>query len=196
MLTSLATGIRWSVKKAVKENFTTHPSSNSMYYIMFTVVMAAPTTLKQYIRDQKFLPKTSLFWGYYVCSLASVAITMCGALLNAVTFIGSNYLACFLSGDDSQPPSKKKKAQSSRGSPSRLCQICKAARLNWNAAQKQTGPRKFHILHQLRLQTPQPDALVWAAHDAQQTKVLCLLPAQRSTKSMQVNFCWHWRLCT
>lgn len=59
MLTSLATGIRWSVKKAVKENFTTHPSSNSMYYIMFTVVMAAPTTLKQYIRDQKFLPKTS-----------------------------------------------------------------------------------------------------------------------------------------
>lgn len=109
MLTSLATGIRWSVKKAVKENFTTHPSSNSMYYIMFTVVMAAPATLKQYIRDQKFLPKTSMFWGYYVCSLASVAITMCGALLNAVTFIGSNYLACFLSGDDSRPPSKKKR---------------------------------------------------------------------------------------
>ena len=170
MLTSLATGIRWSVKKAVKENFTTHPSSNSMYYIMFTVVMAAPTTLKQYIRDQKFLPKTSMFWGYYVCSLASVAISMCGALLNAVTFIGSNYLACFLSGDDSRPPSKKKKAQSSRGLPSRLCQIWKrtnkAARLNWNAAQKQTGPRKFHILHQLRLQTPQPDALVWAANQS------------------------------
>lgn len=34
---------------------------------------------------------------------------MCGALLNAVTFIGSNYLACFLSGDDSWPPSKKKR---------------------------------------------------------------------------------------
>ena len=34
---------------------------------------------------------------------------MCGALLNAVTFIGSNYLACFLSGDDSRPPSKKKR---------------------------------------------------------------------------------------
>ena len=96
MLTSLATGIRWSVKKAVKENFTTHPRSNSMYYIMFTVVMAAPTTLKQYIRDQKFLPKTSMFWGYYVCSLASVAITICGALLNAVTFIGSN-LSCLFS---------------------------------------------------------------------------------------------------
>lgn len=170
MLTSLATGIRWSVKRAVKENFTTHPSSNSMYYIMFTVVMAAPATLKQYIRDQKFLPKTSMFWGYYVCSLASVAIMMCGALLNAVTFIGSNYLACFLSGDDSRRPSKKKKAQSSQGLPSRLCQIWKrtnkAARLNWNAAQKQTGPRKFHILHQLRLQTPQPDALVWAANQS------------------------------
>ena len=114
MLTSLAIGIRWSVKKAVKENFTTHPSSNSMYYIMFTVVMAAPTTLKQYIRDQKFLPKTSMFWGYYVCSLASGAITICGALLNAVTFIGSNYLACFLSGDDSRPPSKKKGTKLSR----------------------------------------------------------------------------------
>lgn len=41
--------------------------------------------------------------------MASVAITTCGAVLNAVAFIGSNYLACFLSGDGSRPPSKKKR---------------------------------------------------------------------------------------
>ena len=32
--------------------------------------------------------------------MASVAIMAGGALLNAVAFIGGNYLACFLSGDD------------------------------------------------------------------------------------------------
>lgn len=196
MLTSLATGIRWSVKKAVKENFTTHPSSNSMYYIMFTVVMAAPTTLKQYIRDQKFLPKTSDCFEGIMYVAWQVLQSRCVVLFSMLWLsLAAIILPVFFLVMTHGLP-QKKKAQSSRGSPSRLCQICKAARLNWNAAQKQTGPRKFHILHQLRLQTPQPDALVWAAHDAQQTKVLCLLPAQRSTKSMQVNFCWHWHLCT
>ena len=33
----------------------------------------------------------------------------CGTVINTVSFIGSNYLARYLSGDDPQAPLKKKK---------------------------------------------------------------------------------------
>ena len=40
--------------------------------------------------------------------MASVAIKAGGALLSAVAFIGGNYLACFLSGDDPKTSIKEK----------------------------------------------------------------------------------------
>lgn len=45
------------------------------------------------------------------------------------------------------------------------------------------------------LQALQPDAPRWATHDAQQTKVLWLLPAQRSVKASWVEFCWLRCFC-
>ena len=55
-LTSLAAGIGWIVKKVVKENFTTDPSSNVMNYAKFTIDVADSVALKQYLEDQKVLP--------------------------------------------------------------------------------------------------------------------------------------------
>lgn len=44
-----------------------------------------------------------------MCSMACVAIMACGTVINTVSFIGSNYLARYLSGDDPQAPLKEKK---------------------------------------------------------------------------------------
>jgi len=55
-ITGLAAGIGWVTKKVVKENFTSDPSSNAMNYVKFTVVMAGSIVLKQYLKDQKYLP--------------------------------------------------------------------------------------------------------------------------------------------
>ena len=45
-----------AAKKAVKENFTSDPSSSAMNYVKFTAVMAGSIALKQYLEDQKILP--------------------------------------------------------------------------------------------------------------------------------------------
>ena len=63
-------------KKAVKENFTSDPSSNAMNYVKF--VMAAAIALTQYLEDQKILPNEGI-----VCSMALVAIMAGGAVINA-----------------------------------------------------------------------------------------------------------------
>jgi len=55
-LTGLAAGIGWAVKKALKENFTSDPSSSFMNYMKFTAVMAGSIALKKYLEDQKILP--------------------------------------------------------------------------------------------------------------------------------------------
>jgi len=55
-LTGLAAGIGWVVKKVVKENFTSDPSSSFMNYVKFTVVVAGSIALKKYLEDQKILP--------------------------------------------------------------------------------------------------------------------------------------------
>lgn len=52
--------------------------------------------LKQYLEDKKFSQTTSGF----IYSVASVAIMAGGAILNAVSVIGGNYLTRYLSGDD------------------------------------------------------------------------------------------------
>lgn len=52
-LTGLAASIGWIAKKAVKENFTSDPSSNAMTYVKFTVLMAAARALTQYLEDLK-----------------------------------------------------------------------------------------------------------------------------------------------
>ena len=58
VLTGLVAGIGWIAKKAVKENFTSDPSSNAMNYVKFTAVMAGSIALKQYLEDQKILPSS------------------------------------------------------------------------------------------------------------------------------------------
>jgi len=55
-LTGLAAGIGWATKKAVKENFTSDPSSSFMNYMKFTAIMASSIALKKYLEDQKILP--------------------------------------------------------------------------------------------------------------------------------------------
>jgi len=55
-LTGLAAGISWAVKKVVKENFTSNPSSSFMNYMKFTAIMAGSIGLKNYLEDQKILP--------------------------------------------------------------------------------------------------------------------------------------------
>ena len=95
-LIGLAASIGWIAKKAVKENFTSHPSSNTMNYVKFTVVMAAAITLTQYLEDQKIIPN-----GGIVYSMAPAAILAGGAVMSAFAFIDCNYLAPFLSGYDS-----------------------------------------------------------------------------------------------
>ena len=103
-LTSLAASIGWIAKKAVKENFTSDPSSNAMNYVKFTVVMAAAIALTQYLEDQKILPDEGI-----VYSMALVAILAGGAVINAFAFVGRNYLARFLSGYDPEASLEEKK---------------------------------------------------------------------------------------
>ena len=43
-------------KKAVKENFTSDPSTNAMNYFKFAAVMAGRIALKQNLEAQKILP--------------------------------------------------------------------------------------------------------------------------------------------
>ena len=88
-----AAGIGWIGKKVVKENFTNDPSANVMNYAKFT---AGSIALKQYLQDQKILPE----WPFF--KMASIAIMIGGAVLNAAAFTGGNYLAKYLAGDDGQ----------------------------------------------------------------------------------------------
>ena len=85
-----ATITGWIAKKTVKETFTADPSSNVMDYVKFTAVMSGSIALKQYLEDQKILPSSLC---KYLYTMASIAIMAGGAVLNAVTFIGGNYLA-------------------------------------------------------------------------------------------------------
>jgi len=55
-LTGLAAGLGWVLKKVVKENFTSDPSSSFMNYVKFTAVMGGSIGLKNYLEDQKILP--------------------------------------------------------------------------------------------------------------------------------------------
>ena len=55
-LTGISAGIGWIGKKAVKESFTSDPSSIVMNYAKFTAVMAASIALKQYLENQKIIP--------------------------------------------------------------------------------------------------------------------------------------------
>ena len=59
VLTGLVAGIGWIVKKVVKENFTSDPSSNAMNYVKFAAVMAGSIALKQYLKDQKIIPSAT-----------------------------------------------------------------------------------------------------------------------------------------
>ena len=61
-----------------------------MNYAKFTGVLAGSMALKTYLEDQKYFQ--NLF------KMASIAIMLGGAVLNASTFIGGSYLAKYLSG--------------------------------------------------------------------------------------------------
>ena len=116
-LTGFAAGNDW-VTKRVKENFTSDCSSSVMNYAKFTAVMAGSIALKKYLENQKIIldnvwhppqganqctaaPAVS-FWKKKLCviAMARIVIMVDDAMLNAITFMGSNYLTCTLSGDD------------------------------------------------------------------------------------------------
>ena len=98
-ITGLVAGIGFLGRKIIKEDLTKDPSANLMNYIKFTAVMAGSIALKKYLEDQKIIPYT----------MATVAIMVGGAVLNAATFIGGNYLAKYLSGDSGQAALDEKK---------------------------------------------------------------------------------------
>ena len=83
VLVGLSAGVGYLAKKILKENFLGDPSSNVMNYAKFTGVLAGSMALKTYLEDQKILP--NLF------KMASIAIMLGGAVLNASTFIGGSY---------------------------------------------------------------------------------------------------------
>ena len=87
VLVGLSAGVGYLAKKILKENFLGDPSSNVMNLVKFTGVLAVSMALKTYLEDQKNLFK-----------MASIAIMLGGAVLNASTFIGGSYLAKYLSG--------------------------------------------------------------------------------------------------
>lgn len=120
-LTGLTAGIGWGAKKTVKENFTAGHSSNAKNYVKLTVVLVVAIGLKQYLEDKKFSQTTSRF----IYSVASV-IMAGGAILNAVSVIGGNYLTVtFLAMTQRLPCKKKRIRQSFRSLPSLLFQIPK-----------------------------------------------------------------------
>ena len=100
-LTGLAAFIGCIAKKVVKENFTYDPSSSVINYAKFTAVMAGSIALRQYLQDQKILPD-SVRKNNFVYKMASIAIMIGGAVLNAAAFTGGNYLAKYLASDDGQ----------------------------------------------------------------------------------------------
>ena len=55
-LSGLAPGYGWIAKKVIKELMTSDPSSNLIYYVKFTVILAASIATKKYLEDQKILP--------------------------------------------------------------------------------------------------------------------------------------------
>ena len=54
--TGLVAGIGWVAKKVIKEPMTSDPCSNPMNHVKFTVMIAVPIAVKQYLEDQKILP--------------------------------------------------------------------------------------------------------------------------------------------
>ena len=76
-----------------------------MNYVKFTAVMAGNIALKQYLVDEKILP-TSM--QKYLYTMASIAIMIGGAVVNAASFIGGNYLARYLSWDDPKVAQEEK----------------------------------------------------------------------------------------
>ena len=90
VLVGLTAAVGYLAKKILKENFLGDPSSNVMNYAKFTGVLAGSMALKTILKIRKYFQ--NLF------KMASIAIMLGGAVLNASTFIGGSYLAKYLSG--------------------------------------------------------------------------------------------------
>ena len=96
-MVGLAAGVGYIVKKMLKENFLGDPSTSVMNYGKWTAILAGSMALKTYLEDQKILPK-QLQKIPVTTKMASIAIMLGGAVLNATTFICGSYLAKYLSG--------------------------------------------------------------------------------------------------
>ena len=73
-LPGLAAGVGLVAKKFIKEPMTSHPSSNLMNYVKFTVVIAASIAAKRYPKNQKifFILKMFCLYRTNVVKLAAV----------------------------------------------------------------------------------------------------------------------------
>ena len=58
VLVGLSAGVGYLAKKILKENVLGDPSSNVMNYAKFTGVLAGSMALKNYLEDQKIIPKS------------------------------------------------------------------------------------------------------------------------------------------
>ena len=90
VLDGLTAGVGYMAKKILNEHFLGDPSSNVMNYAKFTGVLAGSMAMKTLWKIRKYFQ--NLF------KMASIAIMLGGAVLNASTFIGGSYLAKYLSG--------------------------------------------------------------------------------------------------
>ena len=111
-ITGLAAGIGFLAKKVIKEPMTSDPSSNLMNYVKFTVVIAASLATKDYLEKQKILPSLVTFFSprkkKIQNEMASIALMIGGAIINATTFVGGSYLAKYLSGSSDSDEEKKR----------------------------------------------------------------------------------------
>ena len=79
---------------------TSDPSSNLMNYVKFTVIIiAASLATKDCLEKQKTLP----------LKMASIAIMIGGAIINATAFVGGSYLAKYFSRDSESASLEEKK---------------------------------------------------------------------------------------
>ena len=58
VLVGLAAGVGWAGRKALKEQFIGDPSSSISNYGKWVLVLGTSMYLKQYLEDQKIIPKS------------------------------------------------------------------------------------------------------------------------------------------
>ena len=119
-ITGLVAGIGWIGKKVIKENLTGDPSASAdelrqvhsrhgWQHRAEEIPGGPKDTPDQYVSAHAHTRESQCVVNYIYTKWRLIAIMVGGAVLNAATFIGGNYLAKYLSGDSGQAALDEKK---------------------------------------------------------------------------------------